>query len=69
MGNDGYYGVVIYRMAASLLYHGPGASVNAFFGIATMIISIQLGLRSSTGYLPYKGRVEFSASMWWTIAF
>ncbi len=31
---------------------GAGASVNAFFGIATMIISIPTGLRYLTGYLP-----------------
>ena len=49
---------------------GAGASVNAFFGIATMIISIPTGVKIFNWlFTMYKGRVEFSASMWWTIAF
>ncbi|NQZ33111.1 MAG: cytochrome o ubiquinol oxidase subunit I [Oceanospirillaceae bacterium] len=49
---------------------GSGASVNAFFGIATMIISVPTGVKIFNWlFTMYKGRVEFSASMWWTISF
>lgn len=49
---------------------GAGASVNAFFGIATMIISIPTGVKIFNWlFTMYKGRVELTASMWWTIAF
>jgi cytochrome o ubiquinol oxidase subunit 1 len=49
---------------------GAGASVNAFFGIATMIISIPTGVKLFNWlFTMYKGRVEFSSPMWWTIAF
>lgn len=49
---------------------GAGASVNAFFGIATMIISIPTGVKIFNWlFTMYKGRVEFSASMWWTFSF
>jgi cytochrome o ubiquinol oxidase subunit 1 len=49
---------------------GAGASVNAFFGIATMIISIPTGVKLFNWlFTMYKGKVEFSSPMWWTIAF
>ena len=49
---------------------GAGSSVNAFFGIATMVISIPTGVKIFNWlFTMYKGRVEFTASMWWTIAF
>lgn len=49
---------------------GAGANVNAFFGIATMIISIPTGVKIFNWlFTMYKGRVEYSASMWWTVAF
>ena len=49
---------------------GAGASVNAFFGIATMIIAIPTGVKIFNWlFTMYKGRVEFTASMYWTIAF
>lgn len=49
---------------------GAGASVNAFFGIATMIISIPTGVKIFNWlFTMYKGRVEFTASMWWTCSF
>jgi cytochrome o ubiquinol oxidase subunit 1 len=49
---------------------GAGASVNTFFGIATMIISIPTGVKIFNWlFTMYKGRVEFTASMWWTCAF
>ena len=49
---------------------GAGANVNAFFGIATMIISIPTGVKIFNWlFTMYKGRVEYSASMWWTVSF
>ncbi|MCW8996079.1 MAG: cbb3-type cytochrome c oxidase subunit I, partial [Psychromonas sp.] len=76
----GYTSLVMATVAIMLLsfivwlHHfftmGAGASVNAFFGIATMIISIPTGVKIFNWlFTMYKGRVEFSASMWWTIAF
>ncbi len=49
---------------------GAGASVNAFFGIATMIISIPTGVKLFNWiFTMYKGRVHFDSPMWWTMAF
>ncbi|PIE42776.1 MAG: cytochrome o ubiquinol oxidase subunit I [Gammaproteobacteria bacterium] len=49
---------------------GAGASVNAFFGIATMIISVPTGVKMFNWlFTMYKGRVEFTSPMWWTCAF
>ena len=49
---------------------GAGANVNAFFGIATMIISIPTGVKIFNWlFTMNKGRVEYSASMWWTVSF
>ena len=49
---------------------GSGASVNAFFGIMTMIIAIPTGVKIFTWlFTMYGGRVEFSVPMLWTIAF
>lgn len=49
---------------------GSGASVNAFFGIATMAIGIPTGVKLFNYiFTMYKGKVEFSASMWWVVAF
>ncbi|MDO4643395.1 MAG: cytochrome o ubiquinol oxidase subunit I [Cardiobacteriaceae bacterium] len=49
---------------------GSGASVNAFFGIATMVIAIPTGVKLYNWiFTIYKGRVVFSASMWWVMAF
>lgn len=48
---------------------GSGASVNAFFGIATMIIAVPTGVKLFNWiFTMYRGKVEFSASMWWVIA-
>ncbi len=48
---------------------GAGASVNSFFGIMTMIISIPTGVKLYNWILTmYKGRVELTAAMWWVIA-
>lgn len=49
---------------------GAGANVNAFFGIATMVISIPTGVKLFNWiFTMYKGQVEFTSPMWWTIAF
>ncbi|MFC3912769.1 cytochrome o ubiquinol oxidase subunit I [Pseudaeromonas sharmana] len=49
---------------------GAGANVNSFFGIATMIISIPTGVKIFNWlFTMYRGRVEFSVPMLWTIGF
>ena len=49
---------------------GAGANVNAFFGIATMVIAIPTGAKVFNWlFTMYRGRVEFSAPMWWTLGF
>lgn len=49
---------------------GAGANVNAFFGIATMIISIPTGLKIFNWlFTMYRGRIEFTPSIVWTIGF
>lgn len=49
---------------------GAGANVNAFFGIATMIISIPTGVKIFNWLATmYRGRITFSTPMMWTIAF
>ncbi len=49
---------------------GSGASVNSFFGITTMIISIPTGAKIFNWlFTMYRGRVEFQVPMMWTIAF
>ena len=49
---------------------GSGANVNAFFGIATMIISIPTGVKIFNWlFTMFRGRVRFSAAMCWTLGF
>ncbi|MBC7404721.1 MAG: cytochrome o ubiquinol oxidase subunit I [Cytophaga sp.] len=49
---------------------GSGASVNAFFGITTMIISIPTGAKIFNWlFTMYRGRIRFELPMMWTIAF
>jgi cytochrome o ubiquinol oxidase subunit 1 len=49
---------------------GSGASVNSFFGITTMIISIPTGAKLFNWlFTMYRGRVRFELPMMWTIAF
>jgi len=49
---------------------GSGASVNAFFGITTMIISIPTGAKLFNWlFTMYRGRIRFELPMMWTIAF
>ncbi|MFC0282355.1 cytochrome o ubiquinol oxidase subunit I [Camelimonas abortus] len=49
---------------------GSGASVNSFFGITTMIISIPTGAKMFNWlFTMYRGRIRFEAPMMWTVAF
>ena len=49
---------------------GSGASVNSFFGITTMIISIPTGAKIFNWlFTMYRGRIRFEIPMMWTIAF
>ena len=49
---------------------GSGASVNSFFGITTMIISIPTGAKIFNWlFTMYKGRVRFDVPMLWTVGF
>ncbi|WOK38333.1 cytochrome o ubiquinol oxidase subunit I [Sphingomonas sp. C3-2] len=49
---------------------GSGASVNSFFGITTMIISIPTGAKLFNWlFTMYRGRVRFDLPMMWTVAF
>ena len=49
---------------------GSGASVNSFFGITTMIISIPTGAKIFNWlFTMYRGRIRFELPMIWTIAF
>ena len=49
---------------------GSGADVNAFFGIATMVISIPTGVKVFNWlFTMYRGRITLSVPMLWTIGF
>jgi cytochrome o ubiquinol oxidase subunit 1 len=49
---------------------GSGASVNAFFGITTMIISIPTGAKIFNWlFTMYRGRVRLELPMMWTLGF
>lgn len=49
---------------------GSGASVNTFFGITTMIISIPTGAKIFNWlFTMYRGRIRFTVPMLWTIGF
>ncbi|MCH7341805.1 cytochrome o ubiquinol oxidase subunit I [Pelomonas sp. CA6] len=49
---------------------GSGASVNSFFGITTMIISIPTGAKIFNWlFTMYRGRIQFELPMMWTVAF
>ena len=49
---------------------GAGANVNAFFGIATMIISVPTGVKVFNWlFTMYRGRIKFTTPMLWTIGF
>ena len=49
---------------------GSGASVNSFFGITTMVISIPTGAKLFNWlFTMYRGRIRFELPMMWTLAF
>ena len=49
---------------------GASANVNAFFGIATMIIAVPTGVKVFDWLLTmYRGRITFHPSMLWTLGF
>jgi len=49
---------------------GSGASVNSFFGITTMIISIPTGAKIFNWlFTMFRGRIRFELPMMWTVAF
>jgi cytochrome o ubiquinol oxidase subunit 1 len=49
---------------------GSGASVNSFFGITTMIISIPTGAKIFNWlFTMYRGRIRFELPMMWALAF
>ncbi len=49
---------------------GSGATVNSFFGITTMIISIPTGAKIFNWlFTMYRGRIKFDVPMLWTVGF
>ena len=49
---------------------GASANVNAFFGIATMVIAVPTGVKVFDWLLTmYRGRITFHPSMLWTLGF
>jgi len=49
---------------------GSGGNVNAFFGIATMIIAVPTGVKVFNWlFTMYKGRIQLNTPMLWVIAF
>ena len=49
---------------------GSGASVNSFFGITTMVISIPTGAKLFNWlFTMYRGKIRFELPMMWTVAF
>lgn len=49
---------------------GAGADVNAFFGVATMIIAVPTGVKVFNWlFTMHRGRIHFSTPMLWTMGF
>jgi cytochrome o ubiquinol oxidase subunit I len=70
------YATVVITILAYLvwLHHfftmGSGASVNSFFGITTMIISIPTGAKIFNWlFTMFRGRIRFEVPMLWTLGF
>jgi len=70
------YATVVITVLAYLvwLHHfftmGSGASVNSFFGITTMIISIPTGAKIFNWlFTMFRGRITFEVPMLWTVGF
>lgn len=67
-------GVITFLSFIVWLHHfftmGSGADVNAFFGIATMIIAIPTGVKVFNWlFTMYKGRIRLATPMLWVAAF
>ncbi|MDO6705562.1 cytochrome o ubiquinol oxidase subunit I [Photobacterium sp. 1_MG-2023] len=67
-------GVITFLAFIVWLHHfftmGASANVNAFFGIATMVISIPTGVKIFNWlFTMYRGRIKFTTPMLWTIGF
>ena len=57
-------------LAASLLHNGASASVNAVFGVASMIIGVPTGVKIFNWlFTMYGGRVRFAVPVLWTLGF
>jgi cytochrome o ubiquinol oxidase subunit I len=76
----GYRSMVLATMAICALsfmvwlHHfftmGAGADVNAFFGIATMLIAVPTGVKVFNWlFTLYGGRVQFTVPIYWTLGF
>ncbi|MFC5523618.1 cytochrome o ubiquinol oxidase subunit I [Polaromonas jejuensis] len=76
----GYSSMVYATLAITILSYlvwlhhfftmGSGASVNSFFGITTMIISIPTGAKIFNWlFTMYRGRITFDVPMMWTLGF
>ena len=49
---------------------GAGPNVNAFFGVATMIIAVPTGVKIFNWlFTMYKGRIQFNGMMYWVMGF
>ena len=49
---------------------GAGPDVNAFFGLATMMIAVPTGVKIYNWlFTMYRGRIRFTTPMYWTLAF
>jgi cytochrome o ubiquinol oxidase subunit 1 len=76
----GYRSMVMATMAICVLsfmvwlHHfftmGAGADVNAFFGVATMIIAVPTGVKIFNWlFTLYGGRIHFTVPVYWTLGF
>lgn len=76
----GYTSMVVAIMAISFFSYivwahhfftmGAGGDVNAFFGIATMVIAIPTGVKLFNWlFTMYRGRIHFTSPMWWFMGF
>lgn len=67
-------GVITFLSFVVWLHHfftmGAGANVNAFFGIATMVIAVPTGVKVFNWlFTMYKGKIEMTTPMLWVTAF
>lgn len=76
----GYTSMVVALMAIAFFSYivwahhfftmGAGGDVNAFFGIATMVIAIPTGVKLFNWlFTMYRGRIHFTSPMWWFMGF